>query len=99
MKKLVKDWITALIEGKKPGNDAVKKAKKPLLVRESVVDVEDAVAEEPLEGEFVVGELEVGGKSAVEESVVGERDLQQATAQQAATWEEDVEGTRIRRLI
>jgi hypothetical protein len=39
----------------------------------------------------------VGGKSAVEESVVGERDLQQATAQQAAAWEEKEEGTRKKR--
>ena len=70
MKKLVKDRITALIEGKKPGNDAVKKAKKPLFVRESVVAVE-VVAEKPLVGEFVVGELEEGGKSAVEESIDG----------------------------
>ena len=33
----------------------------------------------------------------MEESVVGERDLQQATAQQAAAWEEKVEGRRKRR--
>ncbi len=92
MKKLVKDQITALMEGKKPSNDTVKKAEKPLLVRESVV-----VAEEALLGEFIVGELEVGGKSVVEESVVRERDLQQGTAQQAAAREKDVEGTRKRR--
>jgi hypothetical protein len=97
-KKLVKDWITALIESKKPGDDAVKKADEPRVVRESVVVVEDAVAVEPLVGESVVGELEVGGKSAVEESIVGERDLQQATAQQAAAREEEVEGTRKRRM-
>ena len=58
-----------------------------------------AVTEEPLVREFVIGELEVRGKSGVEESVVGERDLQQATAQQAAAWEEDVEGTRKRRTV
>ncbi len=93
----MKDRITALNEGKKLGNDAVKKAKEPLVVRESVEVIEDAVAEELLVGEFVVGELEVGGKSAVEESVVGERDLKQVMALQAAAWEEDGEGTRKRR--
>jgi hypothetical protein len=55
MKKLVKDCITALIEGNKPGDDPVKKAKEPLVVRESVVVIEGAVAVEPLVGESVVG--------------------------------------------